>query len=266
MPRRHLELLLFALLPLVASACAQKDGKAQTTSDGTVVPSDVSVIMQRADRARVEGDSSAPVRMIEVSDFQCPYCKEYFDQTYPKIDSAYIETGKIQYVWISFPNPRHVHSWPAIEAAFCAGSVGKFWPMHDLLFRNQQEWANSDTPVDYFLKYAEKLGIDSASYSQCLEEDRPSPLQVRDLASVTRVGVSGTPFFIIGDSVSMEGAAPFAKFKEVLDSLIAKRAAKAGAGKTGSGSTSSEKKSSGRPPAGSGKAPADTGKGEAGPR
>jgi predicted DsbA family dithiol-disulfide isomerase len=90
--------------------------------------------------------------------------------------------------------------------------------MHDLLFRNQDEWAKSDTPVDFFMKYAEKLGIDSASYRQCLEEDRPSPLQVRDLASVTRVGVNGTPFFIIGDSISMEGAAPFAKFKEVLDS------------------------------------------------
>ncbi|MDP2481610.1 MAG: thioredoxin domain-containing protein [Candidatus Palauibacterales bacterium] len=245
MPRRRLALLLFTLLPLVASACADKDGKAQTTPDGSVVPSDVSVIMQRADRARIMGDTSAPVRMIEVSDFECPFCKQYFDETYPKIDSAYVKTGKIQYLWISFPNPRHVHSWPAIEAGFCAGAVGKFWPMHDLLFRNQAEWTKSDTPVDFFMKYAEKLGIDSASYRQCLEEDRPSPLQVRDLASVTRVGVNGTPFFIIGDSISMEGAAPFAKFREVLDSLIAKRSGKAGPAK-----------------AGAGRAPADSGKGK----
>jgi protein-disulfide isomerase len=259
MPRRRLALLLVALLPVVA-ACADKDGNAQTTNDGAVVPSDVSVIMQRADRARVEGDTTAPVRMIEVSDFQCPYCKEYFEQTYPKIDSAYVKTGKIQYLWISFPNPRHVHSWPAIEAGFCAGAVGKFWPMHDLLFRNQDEWAKSDTPVDFFMKYAEKLGIDSASYRQCLEEDRPSPLQVRDLASVTRVGVNGTPFFIIGDSISMEGAAPFSRFKEVLDSLIAKRTAAAGSGKAGTAKPDSGKAGAAGPAAG--KAPADTGKGK----
>ncbi len=255
MPRRRLALLLFTLLPLVASGCADKDGNAQTTPDGSVVPSDVSVIMQRADRARVKGDTSAPLRMIEVSDFQCPYCKQYFDETYPKIDSAYVKTGKIQYLWISFPNPRHVHSWPAIEASFCAGAVGKFWPMHDMLFRNQDEWAKSDTPVDFFMKYAEDLGIDSTSYRQCLEEDRPSPLQVRDLASVTRVGVNGTPFFIIGDSISMEGAAPFAKFKGVLDSLIAKRGGTASPGKAGAGKTPAD--------SGKGKAPGDSNKREA---
>jgi protein-disulfide isomerase len=229
--------LLIPLLAAVAWGCADKDGAAQTTTDSSVVPSDIRMVVQRADRSRVKGDSTAPLRLIEVSDFQCPYCKQYFDQTYPKIDSAYVKTGKIQYLWISFPNPNHVHSWPAIEAAFCAGAVGEFWPMHDLLFQHQDEWADSDTPVTYFEKYASGLGIDAASYRQCVDEDRPSPLQVRDLASVTRVGVAGTPFFIVGDSVSLEGAAPFDKFREVIDSLLVirtgKKTASAGGGAKG---------------------------------
>ncbi len=258
MLRTRLSLGSLALVPLLLLAwgCADKDGNAQTTSDsGSVVPSDIQVIMQRADRARIEGDSTAPVRMVEISDFQCPFCKQYYDQTYARIDSAYIETGKVQYLWISFPNPNHVHSWPAIEASFCAGAVGKFWPMHDLLFQHQEEWANSDTPMTFFEKYAHQLGIDAESYGTCLEEDRPAPLQVRDLTSVTRVGVNGTPFFIIGDSISLEGAAPFDKFKEVIDSLVAvrsKASSKSNSDGSDGGGKPAKKEPAGRSSGGSG--------------
>lgn len=245
MRRPRVPILVVLPLLLATWGCADKDGAAQTPDSASVVPSDIQVIEQRADRARVEGDSAAPLRIIEVSDFECPYCKEYFENTYPKIDSAYIQTGKVQYVWVSFPNPGHTRAWPAIEAGFCAGAVGKFWPMHDLLFKHQDDWKDAAEPVNLFVGYADQLGIDTASYRECLLQDRTAPLQVRDLVSVSRVGVNGTPFFVIGDSVSLQGAAPFDRFKTVIDSLLKRRAT---AGKTGaaggkSGSTGGAAKS-----------------------
>lgn len=233
-PVRLTSLLVLPLL-LAAWGCADRSDAAQ--ADDSVVPSDIQVIEQRADRARVEGDSAAPLRMIEVSDFECPYCKQYFDQTYPRIDSAYVKTGKVQYVWVSFPNPGHTRAWPAVEAGFCAGAVGKFWPMHDLLFQHQDDWKSADEPVQLFEKYASQLGIDADSYRDCLLQDRPAPLQVRDLSGVSRVGLSGTPFFVIGDSVSIQGAAPFDRFKTVIDSLLARRAGSGGGASGPAGDT-----------------------------
>ena len=216
-----------AALLVAALGCSGQGGAAQ---DSSVVPTDISTITQRADQGRVKGDEAAPLRMVEVSDFQCPFCERYFRESYPTLDSLYIETGKLRYVWVSFPNPRHEHAWPAIEAAFCAGAVGKFWQMHDLLFERQSDWSESKTPVKKFEGYAVGLGIDSTSFRACVEEDRPAPLQVRDFQSTMRAGIDATPFFIVNDSVSVRGAAPLERFRTLLDSLLAVREARGKAG------------------------------------
>lgn len=188
-----------------------------------MVPSDRRVVVERADRARVRGDTAAPIRVVEISDFQCPYCARYYRQTFSAIDSLYIEPGKIEYLWISLASTSHSRAWPAVEAAFCAGAVGKFWPMHDLLFENQDAWAEAESPTDAFVGYARRLDIDEASYRACLTEDRPSVLQVRDLQSVVRAGVSATPFFIVDNSVPIQGAQPLERFRTVIDSVLAAR-------------------------------------------
>lgn len=206
-----------AAVLVAALGCSGEDGAAQ---ESRVVPSDIAKLTQRADEARVKGDAAAPLKMVEVSDFQCPFCERFFQESYPTLDSAYVQTGKLRYIWISFPNPRHEHAWPAIEAAFCAGAAGEFWAMHDMLFEHQSDWSDSEKPVEKFEAYAAQIGIEPASFRACVEEDRPAPLQVRDFQSTMRAGIDATPFFIVNDSITIRGAAPLERFRTLLDSLL----------------------------------------------
>jgi len=185
-----------------------------------VVPTDATVLISRADQARILGSDDATIRVVEISDFECPFCARFNEETFPALDSLYIETGKVQYVWIGFPNPSHPRAFPAIEAAFCAGAVGKFWPMHDLLFANQSEWMEAPNPSEVFARYASSLEIDVSSFAVCIANDRMAPLIVRDYEGVVRAGISQTPFFIVADSVPIVGAAPLEQFVEAIDDLL----------------------------------------------
>lgn len=207
-----------SMLGAARPAAGQDD--ADSPDAWSVLPTQLSVLLSRADQARVRGSSDAPVRILEISDFQCPFCAQFNRETFPVLDSLYIRTGKVEYVWISFVNPSHQLAWPAVEAAFCAGAVGKFWPMHDVLFERQGEWSTAADAWATFVGYARELRIDEASFGACLRDDRTAPLQVRDFQSVQRAGISSTPFFIIADSLSIRGAAQASQFRTVLDSLL----------------------------------------------
>ncbi|MFB6240382.1 MAG: DsbA family protein [Gemmatimonadota bacterium] len=212
-------LLLSAGLILATASCAEGQGQ----SAGGTVPPDPETIAQRADDARVKGDTAAPIRILEVSDFQCPYCRQYFQQTFPTIDSLYVERGLVEYVWLAFPNPNHQRAWPAIEAAFCAGAADRFWAMHDTLFANQGEWSNADDLVSTFVDYAASMGIDESSFRSCLVQDKAASLIARDYGQISEQRVRGTPFFVIADSLSFQGAQPVSRFREVLDGILEAR-------------------------------------------
>lgn len=223
-PRRGPAAAVAGLLLIAAGAGCTGERAEGQAADPAVVPSDPSVVTERADRARVRGDTAADVRILEVADFQCPFCREYFRKTYPAIDSLYVQTGKVEYVWLAFPNPNHQRSWQTLEAAFCAGAVGKFWPMHDRLFREQQEWANAEDLTEQLVAYARDLGIDGQSFRECMVEDRPSGLIVQDYGTAARGGVRGTPFFLVQDSAAqaLQGAQSLSRFRQVLDGMLAR--------------------------------------------
>src|SRR3954452_15584930 len=110
--------------------------RAETTSvAASRAPTDSNIT--RADLARIQGSPTAPLWVIEVSDFQCPYCKQWHDQTYNTFLNQYVKTGKVRLAYVNFPLQSHAHAWPAAEAAMCAGAQGKFWAMHDPLFTTQ---------------------------------------------------------------------------------------------------------------------------------
>jgi len=204
-------------LLLAIGGCA---ASAESAQEGAVVPSNAQVAGERADKGRLKGAEDAPLRIVEISDFQCPFCRQFHDETLQKIDSAYIATGKVSYLWISYANPGHAQAFTSSEAAFCAGAVGKFWPMHDLLFERQEEWSGSSDPYAFFMAYAEELDIDAESYGACVRNSLLASLLLRDYMSVTRAGISSTPYFILADSVAIRGAADFATFQAAIDTLL----------------------------------------------
>src|SRR5690606_41553060 len=97
-------------------------------------PSDPRVA--RADSARIRGSESAPVWLIEVSDYQCPFCKSWHDDVFPAIIRDYVVTGSVRLAYVHFPLGMHPNAPIAAEAAMCAGAQGpeKYWQYHDLVF------------------------------------------------------------------------------------------------------------------------------------
>lgn len=214
------------LLALSVPACAQSPAKQGEAPAGAAATAAVSLdsLQARASRARVKGSEQAPVTIVEVSDFQCPYCRQFTEEAYKQIDSAYIRTGKAKMVFISYPIPQHTEAWPATEAAYCAGAQDKFWPMHDRLFATQREWSGQGNPTERFARFAEELQLDMAAYRKCVDEDQVAPMIVNDVMQASSAGISGTPTFILNGQRVVGGAAPFEEFRKNIEELLAGQA------------------------------------------
>jgi protein-disulfide isomerase len=175
----------------------------------------------------MKGPENATVTIVEVSDFQCPYCREFAATTYPRIDSAYVQTGRARIVYINLPLSIHRDAFAAAEASMCAGAQGKFWPMHDRLFATQNEWKDQADAVQRFERMAQALQLDMAAYRDCTVNDRTASLIIGDATQATEAGVRGTPAFILTSRAgqrALSGAIPFEQFAQEMDSLLAANA------------------------------------------
>lgn len=216
-------LLLTATLP--AAACGQRQ-----TAPSAAVRVNADSVIARADAGRSKGPESAQVTIVEVSDFQCPYCREFATSTYPRIDSAYVRTGKARMVYMNLPLSMHSNAFPAAEAAMCAGAQGKFWQMHDRLFATQREWSAETDAVQRFERMAQALQLDMAAYGDCTAADRTAPIIINDAMQAAEAGIRGTPAFILVSRAgqrTMSGAVSFEQFSAEMDALLSGQAAPA---------------------------------------
>ncbi|HWG53121.1 MAG TPA: thioredoxin domain-containing protein [Gemmatimonadaceae bacterium] len=182
------------------------------------------VLERKADHARIEGSDSAGVWVVEISDFQCPFCKEWHDETYATLKRDYVDTGKIRFAYINFPLPGHRNAWPAAEAAMCVAAQGKFWPMHDALFATQKSWETLSDPAAYLDSLAVHVGADSVAYHGCVSKHEMRALIQADIDRATASGVNSTPSFNIGGEM-IAGAQPTAVFQQAIDSALARHGA-----------------------------------------
>lgn len=174
-----------------------------------------------ADLARTDGSSTAPVWLIVVSDFQCPYCKQWHDATYPAVHNEYVKTGKVRLAYVNYPLRIHPQAWPSAEAAMCAGAQGKFWQMHDGIFDTQEKWASSAAPAAIFDSVARARGVDIKRWRQCIASGVTKPLIQADQQRAESAGVRSTPSILIGDEL-MTGAHPIESIRRVIDSALVK--------------------------------------------
>lgn len=167
---------------------------------------------------RTKGVASAPVTVYEMSDFQCPYCRQFARDAFPTIEKEYIATGKVRWIYINFPLPIHKNAPPAAEFAMCAARQGKFWPAHDILFRQQTRWADLDSPSQYFLGLADSLRIDRSRVRTCLESGETRKEIEDDAAGAMKAGANSTPTFYIEGGI-IAGAWPAPVWRPILDSV-----------------------------------------------
>ena len=179
-------------------------------------------LLDNAANSRSKGGESATVLVYEIADFQCPYCAQFANEVFPQIDSAYVETGRVQWVFVNLPMPSHVNAWLAAEAALCAGAVSnRFWAMHNRLFAGSVEWATSQEPASAFAEYARQSGVDMSQYGACTEEDRMAPLILQDVIFGSRV--TGTPTFLVNNARTVVGLKPFEEWREILDAELGRK-------------------------------------------
>lgn len=233
LPRRALRALVLVTLlggGAYGVACARsRDGNASAAAADTGAKSAPAAatrgtdsVSARADRARIQGDGAARVWIVEVSDFQCPYCRMWHDSTYPSLVREYVATGKARLAYVNFPLPSHRNAWPAAEAAMCSGVQGRFWEMHDRLFSTQGTWAALDDPTAFFDSLATAAGVDAPKMRACVTSHATRPLIQADVDRATAAGINSTPNFIIGDQ-PIVGAQPIEVFRRAIDTALEKK-------------------------------------------
>jgi protein-disulfide isomerase len=157
------------------------------------------------------GPADAPITIVEFSDFNCPYCRKWQQETFPALMASY--PGQIHFVYRDFPVTSQ-ESYIAAQAAECAGDQGKYWEFHDELFSGQQ-----DLGTDAYEQYAKEIGIDSQALLDCISNGKYANEVQADAAYAAGLGATGTPTFFI-NGLPFVGAQPLANFKQVIDSEL----------------------------------------------
>ena len=171
------------------------------------------------------GRSDAPLTMVEFTDYQCPYCRRFQAEVWPKLKHEYIDTGKLRYIARDLPLAFHASAAPAAEAAHCAGEQGKFWDMHAALLGGAADLASGGIE-----RRARALGLDMTGFGECVARNKYAGLIAAHVREADAAGIDGTPGFIIGrakhdelDGVRVEGAQPYEEFSELLHELLAEK-------------------------------------------
>jgi len=179
----------------------------------------------------VLGDKNAPITMIEFSDYECPFCKRYFDQTFPQFKTKYIDTGKVKLVFrdlpLSFHDPMATKEAVAANCARKQGDDATYFKYHDEIFKRTT--SNGNGLDDEKIKtIASDIGLNLSQFDTCLQDKAMADEVKKDLADAGEAGASGTPTFIIGKSTQdgtvegslVVGAQPFSAFEAVIEPLL----------------------------------------------
>ena len=170
------------------------------------------------------GDPNAPVVIQEFSDFQCPFCKRFHDETLQQIVDTYVRAGKVYFVYRHFPvvdqNDAKQESHAAATAAVCAGRQNRFWNYHDVLFANQTGENIGNFSDRRLRSMAEQLGLDVDAFDQCFHSpDARAAVSADDLLA-KQSGLSSTPSFLINGK-PLIGAQAFETFQQAIEAELA---------------------------------------------
>ncbi|PKN82008.1 MAG: hypothetical protein CVU46_18375, partial [Chloroflexi bacterium HGW-Chloroflexi-8] len=160
------------------------------------------------------GPEDAPIVIVEFSDFQCPFCKRFNDDTYKQLMAAY--PGKIRFVFRHLPMTSiHPEAFPSAEAAMCANEQDSFWEFHDKLFENQDRLGK-----ELYTQIANDLNLDITKFESCVNSRKYKDLIQQDSDFAVNLGVQSTPTFFV-NGLALVGAQPLETFKQAIDMELA---------------------------------------------
>ena len=169
------------------------------------------------------GQASAPFTLIEFSDFECPFCRRYAEETFDEIKKLFIDTGVISYAYVHNPLPMHRSAFQAARVAACAGDQGSFWDMRAGLFSVAKSPGLSDESIATLVDH---MKLERPVFDSCL--DTVAERVQRDLDEAARIGVRVTPTFLVGVRSSdgmidvrsrINGAQPLRVFVSAIEEL-----------------------------------------------
>lgn len=162
----------------------------------------------------VFGPEDAPITIIEFSDFECPYCRKWHIEVWPRLQEAY--EGQIRLVYRDFPLTNiHPNATPAASAANCAGEQDRYWEFNERLFSGENKLS-----VSGYQAYAEELELDMVAFGECLDSGRYNAEVMADLEYASNLGVSSTPTFFV-NGIPVVGAQPYDVFSQLIEQELA---------------------------------------------
>lgn len=177
------------------------------------------------------GKKDAPLTVIDFSDYECPFCKRHFEQTFSQIKKDYIDTGKIKYVYrdlpLSFHDPMATTEAIAANCARDQGGDTSYFKYHDEIFKRTTSNGNG-LNKDQLYTMAKDLGLNEGTFKSCLDSEKYKEEVQKDLADASAAGASGTPTFFIGkttssgeiDGTRLVGAQPYSAFQAIIDQQL----------------------------------------------
>ncbi|HIH17999.1 MAG: DSBA oxidoreductase [archaeon GW2011_AR6] len=169
------------------------------------------------------GNKDAPVQIVEFSDYQCPFCRRAYTQSYSQIKKDYIDTGKVYFVFKDFPLTFHPAAIPAAEYANCANEQGKYWETHDAIYDEQNKLGQGtiefgETELKKWVSTVP--GINMQKLDACVKSGKYKKEIEQDTAEGIAAGVSGTPTFFINGQ-ALVGAQPYSEFQRLIEAELA---------------------------------------------
>ncbi len=195
---------------LQTTAMAASDAASDTLAD--------SITIQRADKGRLMGREDA-MWVVMISDFQCPYCKQWHDSSMANLKRDYIDSGKIRLAYLHLPLSIHRHAKAQAEASMCAAVQEKFWEYADALFREQRAFQPVDNPTAKLDEIAREVSLDMPAFTRCRKSDAIRMLVENDERQATQARVQSTPSFLVGEFL-VQGALPYKDFRKAIDTAL----------------------------------------------
>jgi len=173
------------------------------------------------------GDDDAPIRIVEMSDYSCGFCRQFHAETFPILYEEFIETGKVVWKFIPFINGMFQHSLKATEGAECTmgQSQEMFATLNDRLWNEQASWKNDDDPAAVVRQMAGDAGVDLDEYDACLEDNRYIEKIGQSGGLARQLGVRGTPTFYVLGYPPIQGAMSTEAFQQVLRMIYEEQSA-----------------------------------------